>query len=337
MQAKENLKKNKGITLVALVVTIIILVILAGITVSSLLSDNGIIQKAREAGEQYEQAAEKESQMLANAEEQLNKMIVYIPRETGELEEAVNIPNYGRIVTNYEAKNLVWRLFYEDEKNIYLISETQEGDYPVDFIYICNFSNNKYSSIEEDYTSGACVSPQGQALMPLLGGKTSSIVGTNPSGINLFTTTNLGIGVCGASYLCNTKDDGPWAEYKTGLASWAMGGPTLELYAASFNVTHPTNQMVLSVNSFGYTSNFDSQSENMGLTTELGGIYRLRGEYAGSAGAWWIASPKGSNAMVAGIYDDMGIMGNFACSMPLCARPVVCISKSTGFTCQFAN
>ena len=40
---------NKGITLVALVVTIIVLLILAGITVGSLMGDNGLINNAQSA------------------------------------------------------------------------------------------------------------------------------------------------------------------------------------------------------------------------------------------------------------------------------------------------
>ena len=35
-------KKNKGITLIALVITIIVLLILAGVTIASLSGDNGI-------------------------------------------------------------------------------------------------------------------------------------------------------------------------------------------------------------------------------------------------------------------------------------------------------
>ena len=41
-------KSNKGITLIALVVTIIILIILAGVSIALVLGDNGIITKARE-------------------------------------------------------------------------------------------------------------------------------------------------------------------------------------------------------------------------------------------------------------------------------------------------
>ena len=43
----KTLKSNKGITLIALIVTIIVLIILAGITIGTLVSDDGVIDKAK--------------------------------------------------------------------------------------------------------------------------------------------------------------------------------------------------------------------------------------------------------------------------------------------------
>ena len=48
---KETLKRNKGITLIALVVTIIVLLILAGISINMLTGQNGILNRAAEAKE----------------------------------------------------------------------------------------------------------------------------------------------------------------------------------------------------------------------------------------------------------------------------------------------
>ena len=43
------LKKQKGITLIALVVTIVVLLILAGVTINLLLDENEIIVKSKDA------------------------------------------------------------------------------------------------------------------------------------------------------------------------------------------------------------------------------------------------------------------------------------------------
>ena len=53
-------KNQRGITLIALVITIIVLLILAGISISMLAGDNSILQKSTEAKERYEYGAAKE-------------------------------------------------------------------------------------------------------------------------------------------------------------------------------------------------------------------------------------------------------------------------------------
>ena len=57
-------KKEKGITLIALVVTIIILLILAGVTLSLALNNEGLFNRARNAGERYEDAQENETGIM---------------------------------------------------------------------------------------------------------------------------------------------------------------------------------------------------------------------------------------------------------------------------------
>ena len=66
-------KENKGITLVALVITIIILLILAGITIQT-LTGTGLFEKAKEAQKEYENAEKLENELLAQYEEQINEL-----------------------------------------------------------------------------------------------------------------------------------------------------------------------------------------------------------------------------------------------------------------------
>lgn len=49
MKKREIIKENKGITIVALVITIIVLLVLAGVSLSLVLGENGIVKKAQEA------------------------------------------------------------------------------------------------------------------------------------------------------------------------------------------------------------------------------------------------------------------------------------------------
>ena len=67
-----NTKSSRGITLIALVVSIIVLLILSGISISMLSGDNGILQKAAEAKEKTDEATLREEQQLADLAELMN-------------------------------------------------------------------------------------------------------------------------------------------------------------------------------------------------------------------------------------------------------------------------
>lgn len=58
------MKANKGITLVALVITIIILIILAGVSISLVMGDNGIATKARQGATNYQNATKEEMSLI---------------------------------------------------------------------------------------------------------------------------------------------------------------------------------------------------------------------------------------------------------------------------------
>ena len=90
---KKIIKKAKGITLISLIITIIILLILAGVTLSLTLGDNGIITQAQKAKEAQEIAAIKEDFQLAILDKELEKGGTGLTKE--ELEEIAG--NYGEI------------------------------------------------------------------------------------------------------------------------------------------------------------------------------------------------------------------------------------------------
>ena len=66
-------KKENGITLIATVVTVIVLLILAGVSIAMLTSENGILNQARKAKELIEIASEEEYIRLIITEEALTK------------------------------------------------------------------------------------------------------------------------------------------------------------------------------------------------------------------------------------------------------------------------
>ena len=70
------MKNNKGITLVALVVTIVVLLILAGVSINLVLGDNGIITKAKEAQRKSAEATQNDligmNELAQQLEEKIN-------------------------------------------------------------------------------------------------------------------------------------------------------------------------------------------------------------------------------------------------------------------------
>ena len=60
--------KNKGITLISLVITIIILLILAAVTIGTLTGENGLIARAQEARDKTEQSSNDELTKIAALE-----------------------------------------------------------------------------------------------------------------------------------------------------------------------------------------------------------------------------------------------------------------------------
>ena len=70
-----NIAENKGITLIALVITVIILIILSTITIDAAFGENGLIETAQQAKNSTEQAIEKEKDSLNQLMEEFNNII----------------------------------------------------------------------------------------------------------------------------------------------------------------------------------------------------------------------------------------------------------------------
>ena len=75
-----NLQKNKlvterGITLLALIITVVIMLILAAVTINVTLGDGGLVQQARLAAERTQNAAEKEQAEIDSLQQELANIL----------------------------------------------------------------------------------------------------------------------------------------------------------------------------------------------------------------------------------------------------------------------
>ena len=69
------MKKNKGITMIALIITIIILLILAGVSIALLTGKNGLIKKAELAKQKSEESELEENATLGEYENKISEYI----------------------------------------------------------------------------------------------------------------------------------------------------------------------------------------------------------------------------------------------------------------------
>ena len=107
---QQNQKFNQGITLVALVVTIVVLLILSSVSLNLVLGDNGIIVKAKEAAETTAAAQEKEAMERNLLEKELeNSLSTPVVEPT----DGVKIPTGFYYVGGTKASGIV----ISDNKN----------------------------------------------------------------------------------------------------------------------------------------------------------------------------------------------------------------------------
>ena len=147
----KKIKTNNGITLVALVITIIILLILATISIQS-LTNTGLFKKANEAKEKTQNAAENQAKILNEYEDELNKYIS------------------GNVEKTFKGKTVTDAIQYADVLNKNDNTELQDAYgnkivVPAGFKIVSNDDTSKATTVDkgiviEDATSAATAGSQ---------------------------------------------------------------------------------------------------------------------------------------------------------------------------------
>lgn len=89
---KNTRTNQKGITLIALIITIIILIILAGVAINLSIGENGIINRAKQAKESYINAQEDEQIKISHVANKLDDLVDGPSNgENNEIEETITI------------------------------------------------------------------------------------------------------------------------------------------------------------------------------------------------------------------------------------------------------
>ena len=321
--------RQSGITLVALVVTIVVLLILAGVSISLVLGQNGLIANAKEAREKTKNATDEESQLINGTipdyiAEQVNGTTSggNTPTEpetpTTENASSITADDYGKVVTNYKDGH-TWEIFYADNTNVYLITRDNVGSQTL--------SRAGYNGTG-DFDGSASFKTKYPAIQAGWLNKTYTPAASGAGTVN-YTSTNPNMKA--TEYLL---DSSVWnRKYKTEKADWAIGGPTFEMLVASYNKKYTDKAVILDTpSSNGYGNPLSANNslpsrDSVTSGTAQSNIYNHGYHY-------WLACPSsgGSNDVRVVYYNYACVKGDYYSSSSYGVRPVVCLNSGVTLT-----
>ncbi len=254
----KKVQTNKGITLIALVITIIVLLILAAVSIATLTGENGILTKARTAKEKTSEATAKEKVQVAvmgsydsdgkiNSEDLKSNLrnvegIKQVPEiPNGDFTIDVNVDGYVVTIKNTGEVTLKGIVSEDNSKptfdpNTLTIGEAIKTDkygwkvneYNVttdEFttgVWRLFFQDNNYTYLITDKCVGSYKASDYYDKYQT--GADVSIVGQKLSPmINiLFTETNMNENIRATAWLTDTSETGMWKNYENNDAVFAI-------------------------------------------------------------------------------------------------------------------
>ena len=145
-----NFNENKGITLIALVVTIIVLLILAGISVSMLTGQNGILNRASEAKEKTAAAQKEENETLNDYEKIMDKYTSNLPSTKETMPYLPDATKFEKVSGTDLNSGLVIREKATGSEYVWVEVPKTATVYPTAGINITKFTDEEYTKIEDD-------------------------------------------------------------------------------------------------------------------------------------------------------------------------------------------
>ena len=343
----QMLKKKNGITLVALIITIIVLLILAGVSLSFVFN-GGILDKSQQAVNEYQNAANNESEILEYIDSTLEQKINEINSgygggsdssgiQVGDIVTAGDIAKvedkseiYGAEVKGYDCENNAgvesWKLFYADNENVYLIASNYiHKDYCPDGIGETPITDNgngyklSMNDVINDYNGASDI--KDESLQNLNSNYFSKYGSENSSNNNMKAV----------AYMLDTSEE-VWGKFAGEKAKYAIGGPTIELLFKSYNEKYNTKNkyQAQATSATGYKISADG-GNSFDTYITISGYYLNKEDdlyvinERDRAYYMWLASPSIINYDLLGVnYDgDVGFSTFYTTSTGF--RPVVCL------------
>ena len=319
---RKNESKETGITLIALVVTIIVLIILAGVSIAMVVGDNGIITQAQRAERETANATVASEEQMNALVDELNGYLAEDEEPSEGLAETVTGNNYGDYVDypidlNGDGNTTNdWRIFYNDGEHVFIIAAD----------YVPNTS---------EYLDNAGTGMTTNSTYNLYWNPAPTAQTVNSSTLSLFRqswtdySTNEN-GRC-VSTLLNTNN---WDGFvDSSYTDYAIGGPTLEMWIESYRAKGYT-QLYTSTNGRGYyVGNIESPiTTYYSLSSDSGyndTLYFPHQSAVSSCNGYWLASPSASDTYYLMSVRYSGYVYYISCSInSLGCRPLVCLNSN---------
>ena len=107
--------KNKGITLVALVITTVIILIMSGVALNLVVGENGLITKAKETKNVYDNAVAKDQEMQ-------DRLLAYIEDQTEDMPDLETLEDDAIFCAGYETDSAYYAFMEYPEGKYYKIT-----------------------------------------------------------------------------------------------------------------------------------------------------------------------------------------------------------------------
>ena len=148
MWIKHANKNERGITLLALIITVVIMIILAAVTINVTLGDGGIIDQAKTAAEATVNSAQSEQEQLDSLEQELANLLAE-PEGPTQV-EGVTIPDGFYYVGGTKAEGIVISDSPEDENKgtSHEVAQTLKGN---QFVWIPVEDDSAFKTYEGYY------------------------------------------------------------------------------------------------------------------------------------------------------------------------------------------
>lgn len=307
------MRKNQGITLVALVVTIVVLLVLAAVSINIAFGNNGIFVQAKQAASDTAEAIDYESNILPQL---MQNYVLEQTEKEKTLANRITAANYGDKI-NYSANGITdWKILYSDGTNVFIIASdyVPNTKVPTDIGMVTNGELNVYwSSFPITNLSVGKYMLEGASVF-------------NSENVNYKATASL-------------LDTNKWSAFVDAeKAESAIGAPTLDMYIASWNAKYSSEKLYKAAISTGYyvgnTENPSTCSISMasasGYSDPL--YYPHTSAYNGCS-AYWLASPSENYINIMIRIGCDGTINDTSYNLTnVGVRPVVCLKSSVDGT-----